>query len=76
VGTFTGGYRLGFGLTDGTTSGSMRARARFSQIVEVDDHGDVAVVVVFDPDDLEAAYAELDQRFAAGEAAAHGRAQA
>src|SRR5262249_9514417 len=30
-------------------------------------------VVVFDPDDLDAAYAELDERYAAGEAAPYGR---
>jgi hypothetical protein len=42
-------------------------------IVEVDGNGDAVAVVEFDPDDLAAAHAELDERYAAGEARAHGR---
>ncbi|HVN87273.1 MAG TPA: nuclear transport factor 2 family protein, partial [Candidatus Binatia bacterium] len=38
---------------------------------EVDDEGRSLEIVLFDPDDLDAAYAELDQRFDAGEAAAY-----
>jgi hypothetical protein len=41
-------------------------------VQEVDDHGDAVACVGFDPDALDAAYAELDRRHAAGEAAAHG----
>jgi class 3 adenylate cyclase/ketosteroid isomerase-like protein len=41
------------------------------QVTEVDADGRTAVVVMFDPDDPDAAYAELDERFAAGEAAPH-----
>ncbi|MBI1818289.1 MAG: nuclear transport factor 2 family protein [Deltaproteobacteria bacterium] len=40
-------------------------------IIEVDDRGDHSAVVTFDPDDLAAAYAELDACWAAGEATAH-----
>jgi len=39
------------------------------QVLDVDDHGNVAVVVALDPDDVDAAYAELDERYAKGEAA-------
>jgi hypothetical protein len=46
----------------------------FLGIHEVDDHGDAVALVAFDPDDLDAAYAELDARYAAGEAAAHADA--
>ncbi|MGH7895900.1 MAG: nuclear transport factor 2 family protein [Candidatus Binatia bacterium] len=42
-------------------------------VVEVDDHGDRILSVLFDPDDLDAAYAELDERYAAGEAAPYAR---
>jgi hypothetical protein len=41
----------------------------FLQVTEVDDRGDRVALVVLDPDDLDAAYAELDARYAAGEAA-------
>src|SRR5262249_9721362 len=43
---------------------------------EVNDCGEFVAAVTVDPEDLEAAYAELDRRYAAGEAAAHGRAAA
>jgi hypothetical protein len=45
----------------------------FLQVIEVDDHGDAVTVVAFDPDDLDAAYAELDARHAAGGAGADAR---
>jgi class 3 adenylate cyclase/ketosteroid isomerase-like protein len=41
----------------------------FLHVAAVDDHGDCVAAVAFDPDDLDAAYAELDDRYAAGEAA-------
>jgi ketosteroid isomerase-like protein len=47
----------------------------FLQVVEVDEHGDWVAIVAFDPDDLDAAYDELDDRYAAGEAAAFGHAK-
>src|SRR5262249_35775064 len=41
-------------------------------VEESNAHGLRAVMVAFDPDDLDAAYAELDERYAAGEAAPYG----
>jgi hypothetical protein len=43
------------------------------QIVEVDDSGLLHFSVSFDPDDIDAAFAELDARYLAGEAAEHAR---
>jgi ketosteroid isomerase-like protein len=45
-------------------------------IIEVDDRGDHRVVVSCKPDDLDAAYAELDARWWAGEERAHPRVAA
>jgi class 3 adenylate cyclase len=46
----------------------------FLLVVEVDGRGDHVGVVMFDLDDFDAPHAELDRRYAAGEAAAHARA--
>jgi hypothetical protein len=43
------------------------------RITQVGDGGLVHDTVTFDPDDVDAAFAELDARYIAGEAAAHGR---
>ena len=40
-------------------------------IVEIDADDRIAASVVFDPDDIDAAFEELDARYLAGEAAAH-----
>ncbi len=40
-------------------------------IVEIDADDRIAARVVFDPDDIDAAFEELDARYLAGEAAAH-----
>ena len=40
-------------------------------ITEVEGDGQIAAIVMFDPDDLEGAIAELDARYLAGDAAAH-----
>ena len=42
-------------------------------IVEIDADERIAAVVTFDPDDFDAAFAELDARYLAGEAAAYAR---
>jgi ketosteroid isomerase-like protein len=42
-------------------------------VIEVDDAGDRVAMVTLDPDDLDGAYAELDRRYAAGEAAPYAR---
>src|SRR5271166_5931676 len=43
------------------------------QIIEIDSDGLIAAIVVFDPEDIDAAFAELDARYLAGEAAAHAQ---
>ncbi len=40
-------------------------------VIEIDADERIAAVVAFDPDDFDAAIAELDARYLAGEAAAH-----
>jgi hypothetical protein len=45
-------------------------------ICEVDERGDLVAIVYFEPDEFDAAYAELDNRNAAGEAAACARVSA
>ena len=42
--------------------------------IETDSDGRVASIVVFDPDEIDSAIAELDARYIAGEAAAHANA--
>ena len=42
-------------------------------VVEIDADGQLATHVAFDPDDLDAAFAELDARYVVGEAAANAR---
>ena len=59
-------------------SGRDRRREAFHSevlgIVETDADDRVTARVVFDPDDIDAALAELDARYVAGEAAAHSEA--
>ena len=45
-------------------------------IVEVDEHGDRVALVRFDPDDVDAAYAELRERYATGEGGPWGESHA
>jgi DNA-binding SARP family transcriptional activator len=40
-------------------------------VIEIDAENQIAARVLFDPDDIDAAFAELDARYIAGEAAAH-----
>lgn len=60
--------RVRFSRSD-HTGGS--ARTEILGIIEIDDDQRIKATVVFDPDDLDAAYEELDSRFLAGEGAAH-----
>ena len=46
-------------------------RPRVLSIVEIDADDRIAARITFDPDDIDAAFAELDARYLAGEAAAH-----
>ncbi|MFZ0834440.1 MAG: hypothetical protein WAM92_15440, partial [Mycobacterium sp.] len=42
-------------------------------VIELDADEQITATVVFDPDDIDAAFAQLDARYLAGEAAAHAR---
>ena len=53
------------------TSGPMRSTHEVLAVVEIDADNRIVARVVFDPDDIEAAFEELDARYLAGEAAAH-----
>ena len=55
------------------TSEPRRSAPRSLVIVEIDADERIVAIVVFDPDDFDAAFAELDARYLAGEAAAHAR---
>ncbi len=61
---------------EATTRSAGPSEAETLSLVELDDRGDRNVVVMFDPENLDAAYAELDARYAAGEAADLGRVAA
>jgi class 3 adenylate cyclase/tetratricopeptide (TPR) repeat protein/ketosteroid isomerase-like protein len=63
--------RYGWEGTDGLVGPS---EIEYLLLVEVDGRGDHVAVVMFDPDDLDAAHAELDERYAKGETAPHARA--
>src|SRR5262249_36610970 len=54
-----------------TVDGSGPREVEALDLVEVDAAGRRTALVVFDPEDLDAAHAELDARFTAAEAAAH-----
>ena len=43
------------------------------EVVEIDADERITALVIFDPDDIDTAFAELDARYAAGESAAHAR---
>src|SRR5262249_2177185 len=72
----TRGDRLALfrGRVVGTGSDTGPSEVDFLQVTETDDRGDAVAIVTFDPDDLDAAYAELDERYAAGEADPHAAA--
>ncbi len=59
--------RLHFEGSDGSIGPS---ETESLTVAEVDDRGNRIALIRFDPDKLDAAYAELDRRYAAGEAAA------
>src|SRR5262249_31644402 len=60
-------------LFDVPVAGCGPVEVPFLQILEVDALGRYIAGFGFDPDDLDAAYAELDRRYAAGEAAPYAR---
>jgi DNA-binding SARP family transcriptional activator len=67
------GERLILTRTSGGEGGSGEFVNDVLGVVEINSHNQIAAIVVFDPDDFEAAFAELDARYLAGEAAAHAR---
>src|SRR5262249_18620818 len=58
---------------EGSGSDIGASEIAFLELLEVDDHGGAVGAVICDPDDLDAAYVELDARYAAGEAAPYAR---
>ena len=67
----TRGTRLAMCRTRASTSGAFDANV--FQIVDIDADERVVAVVTFDVDDFDAAIAELDRRYLAGEAAPYAR---
>jgi class 3 adenylate cyclase len=67
------GERLALVLTRANTDAPGAFYAELLRVAEVDADDRIAAVIVFDPDDFEAAIAELDARYLAGEAAAHAQ---
>ena len=65
------GDRLALCRTRGATSGPDSFDTEVLRIVEVDAAGRLVARVVLDPDDIDAAFEELDARYLAGEAATH-----
>ena len=51
--------------------GPSEFRVEFLSVVEIDAENRIVARVVFDLDDIDAAFEELDARYLAGEAAAH-----
>ena len=63
------GDRLALCTTRGATSGADSFHTEVLSIVEIDADDRIAAVLVFDLDDIDAAFEELDARYLAGEAA-------
>ncbi len=74
----TRGERLALGRLQVDVAGGDvgPSEVEFLDVVETNERGETVARVRFDPTDLDAAYAELDARYAAGEAAAHPHAAA
>jgi class 3 adenylate cyclase/tetratricopeptide (TPR) repeat protein len=74
----TRGERLALSrlLWSGARPGSGPSEIEWLEVAELDAEGRFAAIVTFEPADLDAAHAELDARYAAGEAAAHPRVSA
>nr|WP_197515068.1 AAA family ATPase [Mycobacterium sp. 1245805.9] len=67
------GERLILVRTSGHEGGSEEFLSEGLGVVEINSHNQIAAIVVFDLDDTDAAFAELDARYLTGEAAAHAR---
>jgi DNA-binding SARP family transcriptional activator len=66
------GERLILTRTSGGEGGSGEFVNDVLGVVEINSHNQIAAIVVFDPDDFDAAIAELDGRYMVGEAASYG----
>ena len=69
----TRGERLILTRASGGEGGSGEFLTEVLSVVEINSHNQIAAIVLFDLDDFDAAIAELDARYLAGEAAAHAR---
>ncbi|WP_231986256.1 nuclear transport factor 2 family protein [Mycobacterium sp. E2479] len=67
----TRGERLILSRTQATGHDPEAIRVEILQVIEIDANERIAALLVFELDDLEAAFAELEARYLAGEAAAH-----
>ncbi len=65
------GQRLILTRVSGGEGGSGEFFDEVLGVVEINSHNQIAAIVLFELDDFEAAIAELDARYLAGEAAAH-----
>ncbi len=67
------GERLILARASGRDGGSVEFLNDVLGVVEINSHNQIAAIVIFELDDFDAAIAELDARYLAGEAAAHAR---
>ncbi len=67
------GERLILARASGRDTGSEEFESDALGVAEINSDNQIAAIVVFDLDNFEAAIAELDDRYLAGEAAAHAR---
>ena len=67
------GERLILTRSAGHDRGSEEFLSDALGILEINSHNQMAAIVIFDPEDFDAAIAELESRYLAGEAAAHAR---
>ena len=67
------GQRLILARASGHDNGSEEFQSDALGVAEINSHNQIAAIIVFDPDDFDAAVAELDARYIAGEATAHGQ---
>ena len=67
------GERLILTRTAGRDRGSEEFLSDALGVLEINSHNQIAAIVIFDLDDFDAAIAELDARYLAGEAAAYSR---
>jgi DNA-binding SARP family transcriptional activator len=67
------GERLILARASVSSGGSAEFATDALSVVEINSHNQIAAIVIFELDDFDAAIAELDARYLAGEAAAHAQ---